>query len=208
MPPPPSLLPRHYFRYEEAGYKKLASSTDDFLVQTYLAMQESSHGGVAKGVVTLDTSIQEAAAYEMNKKSRAAMKHHETHGGLERELVNVNDHHLVYQIVYDFKIPGFEPREFVMSLIWKWTGPADDSHAQMTVVGKSVEHIRFPRRQSSKYVRGDSTALFIYDRRPEVAGFPQTQLTLVQSADVGGAVPKWIQVRRSERHSNPSPSSL
>lgn len=47
------------------------------------------------------------------------MKEHYDEGGLERELVTLNNHSLIYHIAVDFNVPSFAPKEWLTKCVWK-----------------------------------------------------------------------------------------
>ena len=122
--------------------------------------------------------------------SRESQKGHVEFGGLERDLVKVNDHQDIFHVVYDMSIPGFLPRQWVQMIIWKWAA----DKRELTVVADSVEHATFPVRK--EYLRESSTVVVKYKQEASVGGCPQTKVAWTQQVDAGGAIPKWAQNRR------------
>jgi hypothetical protein len=138
----------------------------------------------------VDASIAEVAAWELARMSRENQKEHVAFGGLERDLVKINDHQDIFHVVYDLSIPTFLPRQFVSMAVWKWA--ADKK--ELTVVAENVENDAFPVR--TEYLRASSTVLCKYKKEAEVGGIPQTKVTWIQQVDLGGAIPKWVQNRQ------------
>jgi hypothetical protein len=103
-------------------------------------------GGVGRASVTVDASIEECAAWEIAKMNREQVR---DAGSLERSFTKTNDHHGVYHVVYDFKIPGFQRREFLSSLVWRQQGD------KLAVLYEDVEHADYPVDPS--LVRGSTT---------------------------------------------------
>ena len=103
-------------------------------------------GGVGRASVTVDASIEECVAWEISKMNREQAR---DAGSLERSFTKTNDHHGVYHVVYDFGIPGFQPREFLSSLVWRQQGD------KLVVLYDDVEHTDFP--VSPSLVRGSTT---------------------------------------------------
>ena len=103
-------------------------------------------GGVGRASVAVDASIEECAAWEIAKMNREQAK---DAGSLERSFTKTNDHHGVYHVVYDFKIPGFQQREFLSSLVWGQQGD------KLVVLYDDVEHVDFP--VSPSLVRATTT---------------------------------------------------
>jgi hypothetical protein len=126
----------------------------------------------------------------MAKMSRENQKEHVAFGGLERDLVKVNDHQNIYNVVFDLAIPRFLPRQWVNKLIWKW----DEGKQELMVAGEGVQHDGFPERK--EYLRASGSALYKYTREAEVGEIPQTKVTWIQQVDLGGAIPKWVQNRQ------------
>jgi hypothetical protein len=126
----------------------------------------------------------------MAKMSRENQKEHVASGGLDRDLVRINDHQDIFHVVVDLSIPGFKPRQFVSSIVWKW----DEDKHELTVVADSVEHPEFPERE--EYLRASSTAHFQYKQEADVGGIPQTKVTYTVQVDLSGAIPKWMQTRQ------------
>jgi len=110
-------------------------------------------GGVGRASVTVDASMEECAAWEIAKMNREQVR---DAGSLERSFTKTNDHHGVYHVVYDFKIPGFQPREFLSSLVWRQQGD------KLVVLYDDVEHTDFPVYPS--LVRATTTIYFEYVR--------------------------------------------
>ena len=110
-------------------------------------------GGVGRASVTVDASIEECAAWEIAKMNREQVR---DAGSLERSFTKTNDHHGVYHVVYDLKIPGFQPREFLSSLVWRQLGD------KLVVLYDDVEHADFPVCPS--LVRGSTTICYEYVR--------------------------------------------
>jgi hypothetical protein len=126
----------------------------------------------------------------MAKMSRESQKEHVASGGLDRDLVEINDHQDIYHIVFDLSIPGFLPRQFVSRVIWKWA--ADKK--ELTVVADSVGHTDFPVRK--EYLRASTTVMVKYKLEAKVGEIPQTKVTWTQQVDLGGKIPKWAQNRQ------------
>jgi len=111
-------------------------------------------GGVLRANVIVDASIEVCAAWEIAKMNREQVR---DSGSLERSLTKTNDHHGVYHVVYDFKIPGFQQREFLSSLVWRQQG------GKLAVLYEDVEHADFP--VSPSLVRGSTTIYCEYVRK-------------------------------------------
>jgi hypothetical protein len=126
----------------------------------------------------------------MAKMSRENQKEHATFGGLDRELVKINNHQNISHIVYDLSIPRFLPRQFLSRVVWRWA--ADKK--ELRVVADCVEHTDFPVRK--EYLRASSTAMFEYKREVEIGAIPQTKVTYTQQLDLGGMIPKRVQNRQ------------
>ena len=145
----------------------------DHLVRMGRIFIEGSSLAVSRASTPVDSSVEDCAALVMAVMCRDHVKEHVEGGGLERELWKENDHRNLFHGVYDFQIPGFRPREFVTSLVWKRQGT--DS---LVVASESVEHADFPHKLG--YVRGTTTVHWLYEKVQDAGGLPQTRVTWTQ----------------------------
>ncbi|GMI19237.1 hypothetical protein TeGR_g13668, partial [Tetraparma gracilis] len=173
---------------KEEKFEKLESP--DHFVHMSSVFKEESSSGILRATTTVDAPIAEVAAWEMAKMSRENLKVHVQDGGLDRDIVKINDHQNIYHVVYDFSIPTFLPRQWVNKLIWKWA--ADKK--ELTVVGDDVVYDGFPERE--EYLRASSTVVVKYKQEAKVGEIPQTKVTYTQQVDLGGRIPKWVQNRQ------------
>jgi hypothetical protein len=141
-------------------------------------------------VQIVDAPIAVVAAWKMDKTNREHLKGHVALGGLDRDVLAINDHHDIYHVVFDVSFPGFLPRQFVSRNVWKWG--ADKT--ELTAVGDNAVHGDFPERK--EYLRASGTGMFKYQQEAEVGEIPQTKVTWTQQLDFGGAIPKGVQNRR------------
>jgi hypothetical protein len=126
------------------------------------------------------------AAWELAKMSREKVKEHVALGGLDLDLVRINDHQDIFHFVFDLDIPGFQPRQFVSMIVWKWG--ADKK--ELTVVYDDVKHADFS--VCKEYLRASVTAMFKFKQEAEVGEIPQTKVTYTVQVDLGGVIPKWV----------------
>ena len=138
----------------------------------------------------VDAPIAEVAAWEMAKMSRENQKARAASGGLESDLVKINEHQNIYHVVYDLSIPTFLPRQFVSMIVWKW----DEDKKELTVALDTIEHDAFPKRK--EYLRASTTFMANFKQVADVGEIPQTKLTWTQQVDLGGRIPKWAQNRQ------------
>ena len=89
--------------------------------------------------------------------------------------------------------PGFQPREFVNRVVWKWTNDSD-----LTVVYHSFEHPDYPHDPAT-HVRAYSEVYWSYEALPLVFGIPQTKVTYVLKMELKGAIPPTIIYSRGGR---------
>jgi len=141
---------------------------------------DGSGTGFVRASTIADDTIEECATWEISQMSRGLVKSADSIG---RSLQSVNEHHSVMRVVRDFKIPGFQPREFVSAQIWRRQGD------NLEVVYCNTKHVDFPLNPS--LVRGISFSLYEYEKLPPVEGLPQTRVTYTQQLDLGGAIPKF-----------------
>jgi len=161
---------------KEADFRELESA--DHLVNMGGYM-EGDEAAIARANTILDTSVEQCAAWEMAKTSRAQTKLKKNILG---SLTKINDHHSVYHIVRVTKIPGFAPREFLTRVVWRKEGQ------KLVVVYESMEHGDFPL--NSAFVRGDSTTHWEYEALERVGQMNQTRVIMTQRIDLKGIIPK------------------
>ena len=122
--------------------------------------------------------------------SRESMKGHVAFGGLDRDLVKINDHHDVFHVVYDLSIPGFLPRQFVDTVIWKWSS----DKSKLSTVVDDVESVAFSGRK--EYLRASNKGFTTYKQGAFAGEIHQTEVTWIVQLELGGAIPKWVQNRQ------------
>ncbi|GMI34230.1 hypothetical protein TeGR_g7990 [Tetraparma gracilis] len=170
------------------AFEKL-DSPDHFVHMSSVFKEENSNA-IGRATTIVDASIAEVAAWELAKMSRENLKEHVAFGGLDRNLVRINDHQNIYHVVYDVSIPGFLPRQWVSRLVWKW----EEDKKELTVALDTIEHGAFPKRK--EYLRASTTTLVKYKQEANVGEIPQTKVTWTQQVDLGGAIPKWVNNRQ------------
>ncbi|GMI22423.1 hypothetical protein TeGR_g13348, partial [Tetraparma gracilis] len=170
------------------AFEKLDSP--DHFVHMSSAFKEGSSNAIGMATTIVDAPIAEVAAWAGAEMSRENRKEHVAFGGLDRNLKKINDHQNIFHVVYDFSIPTFLPRQFVVRIVWKW----DEDKQELTVVADSVEHTDFLERK--EYLRASCTGICTYKQEAEVGKIPQTKVTWTQQLDLGGRIPKWAQNRQ------------
>ena len=138
-------------------------------------------GGTIRATVIVDTSVEECVAWEIFKVSRILVR---DSGSLERSFTQINDHHGLFHVAFDLSIPGFQPREFLNSLIWKRQGD------KLAVVYEPTSHEDFP--PNPEYVRATSRIYYEYEKLRPLGGTPQTRVTLTQQVGFGGLLPRSV----------------
>jgi hypothetical protein len=167
--------------------------TPDKFVDMFISHLSKTSVAVLQATTVVDAAPADCAAYDICRMSRRALKAHAKNGGLERSLTKTNDHAYTYAFARDYRVPGFQPREFVLKVVWKWV-----STSTLVVVTESFDdEERHPRR--SGYVPAWTTILTKLERLEGVDGLPQTRLTYTQQVDVGGAIPKSFVTKGSQR---------
>jgi hypothetical protein len=167
--------------------------TPDKFVDMFIGHLANSSNAVLQATTIIDATLVDCAACDICRMSRRSLKAHAKSGGLERTLIKANGHSYVYKFARDYGARGFSPRDFVLRVVWKWI-----STSTLVIVTESFEDdARHPRR--SGYVRGYTTVLTKLERIEAVGGTPQTRLTYTQQVDVGGAIPKSIVTKGSQR---------
>jgi len=112
---------------------------------------------------------------------------------LPKSLTKANNHSALYHVAYDLRVPGLSPREFLTQVAWKWRTRG----RQLVAAYDNAELPAFPLR--AEYVRGSSTAYFVYERLDTTGGVQQTRETLTTRVDVGGSVLSWFATKGSVR---------
>jgi hypothetical protein len=126
------------------------------------------------------------AAWELAKMSRESMKEHVAFGGLDRDLVKINDHLDVYNNVIDLAIPGFLPRQWVTITAWKWS----EDRKELTIVDDDTEHDDFP--EGNEFERASATTMVKYETAADLGEIPQTRVTYTLQVDLAGRISKWV----------------
>ena len=103
-------------------------------------------------------------------------------GGMERDVQTHSDHGYIGQMVKDFKIPTFSPREFVTRSVWRW-----ESETVLLVVTESCLTDQHPIRPG--IVRASVVTLEKFERLDLLGEIPQTRVTWTQQPDMGGLIP-------------------
>jgi hypothetical protein len=139
-----------------------------------------------QGKAVMDAAMWHCAAYHVLVLSRASVKSFKDFsggGGQERNVVELNRHSFIYQMVVDHKIPGFGPRESV----WLCVGRTESAEAvEVTIVPHTCDE--FPLRP--QFVRGLCTLVVRLEKLPPLeGGIPQTRVTYTQQMDAGGRLP-------------------
>ena len=151
----------------------------------HFVKMEAVDSNKLRASTVIDAAIEEIAPWEMSQMSRENMKEHHNFGGLERDLLKVNEHRSIYRVVYDLGIPGVRPREWCQSQVWSW---ADENNLEVCYA--DVDDPRFPI--DNKYSRASSCLLWRYETLSPICGIPQTRLTYTQEVSLGGKIPRWV----------------
>ena len=164
---------------KEENFEELESP--DHLVKMGKMHAEGDGRMIIRASATIDSSVEECAAWEMLKNSR---KNAKGSTNLLRTLVHDNVHSAVFHLVKDLRIPGFSPREWVLRLLWKKLA------AETVVV--CYESIDEQNEANNKYVRASNSVYNEYKRLEPLGGVPQTRVTWTQSIKLGGSVSRQI----------------
>ena len=152
----------------------------DHLVKMGKMHAEGDGRMIVRASATIDSSIEECAASEMDKMSRKSTK---GSTNLERSFVYDNGHCAVFRFAKALHIPGFAPREWVLRMLWK-------NSADTVVV--CYESIIAQNEANSKYVRASSSVYNEYTRLEPLGGVPQTRVTWTQRFEMGGSISRKI----------------
>ena len=162
-------------------FKSLESP--DFRVKLGMADMQGTSFALGRSSTVIDVDIATCAAWEFDKLSRLDWKVHIKFGGVERNSYRVNGHNSVYQVVYDFKMPGLQPREWTSRIIFKW---ADEEHNKLEVFYSPAVLPEFPLRKH--IVRASSLVHAIYEKLEPVEGIAQTSVQYNFQANLGGLI--------------------
>lgn len=156
--------------------------------------EENSTAGIGRGTTIVDAPILDCAAWEFCRMTRERLKADRKGGGLEREVVKLNDHSHIYYFSRDFGVPGFAPREWLTKCVWKML---DEN--TMIVGFEDIEDDNFPIGAGKNYVRGSSAAFWKYERLPEIEGIPQTSVMYCAQVNLKGLIPKAVADARASK---------
>jgi hypothetical protein len=148
---------------------------------------------VLRGSSIIDTTAEECAAFDLLKMSRENLKSAQN---LKRAVVEEpnSDHSFIFHFVKDFRVPGFQPREWLLRVLWKKL-ESDDADTVITCYESIPEHPDFPF-DPTLCTRASNTVLNVYEKLPPLGGIPQTRATWTQRVDMAGAIPKWFTERQ------------
>ena len=165
--------------HDDVGFEELESP--DHLVKMGKIFSEGGHSAIIRASATIDSSIEDCAAWEVAKMCRETIKEA---GSLERSFTRVNNRYIIFHVVYDLKIPGFRPRDFVSSVVWRQQGD------KLVVVYDDVEHTDFLPNPS--FVRATTKVSWAYEKLRPVGGVPQTRVAFTQQISLGGVIPTFV----------------
>jgi hypothetical protein len=152
----------------------------DPLVKMSLFHLEGDTDVAMTASTTIDADVYQCAAFDLTRMSRNALKEHYKSGGLERSLTKINEHDYVYVFGRDYHIPGAQPRDFVMRVIWKRV-----NESTLVIASESfVDLENHPSRDG--VVRASTTVLTELKMLDAVGEVPQTRLTYTQQVNLGG----------------------
>jgi len=164
---------------KEEDFEELESP--DHLVKMGKIFIDGDRRVVIRASVTIDSAVEECAALDFLKMSRASLKRRSG----ESSFVKENDHSGVFYFCKDFHIPGGKLRDGVQRLVFKWM-----SASTLEIHSGRVDHGQFPIRDG--VVRTTNAVVYKYERFEPVGGVPQTRVTFSQQADMGGLLPTFV----------------
>ena len=164
---------------------KLLKSPDIFVkMESIFEEEKNSAAVIFRATTVVDASLEECAAWELAKMTRERMKGHLDFGGLDREVVKLNNHAELFLFAMDLGVRGFDSREWLTKVVWKMI----DQNTMITTV-EDIEHDDFPIG-ANNHVRASSGCFWKYEQLDDAAGIPQTRVTYCQQADLKGFIPK------------------
>ncbi|GMI24816.1 hypothetical protein TeGR_g13144, partial [Tetraparma gracilis] len=163
----------------DSSFEKIESP--DHLVHME-GFHKGGKNGIPRASTVLDEDICTCAAWTYQLMGRHFVKAFYADGGTERAVTTHNDHSFTGQLVMDFNIPTFSPREFVTRSVWRW-----ESETVLLVVTESCLAEQYPVRPG--IVRASVLTLEKFERLDPVGEVPQTRIAWMQQPDMGGLIP-------------------
>jgi hypothetical protein len=169
----------------EDQMEHLESPDDQTKMRKFFVPGQSSIVGMATAVV--DASTEDCAAHQLMFMSREKQGENFEFNGMDRAQMKRNDHCSVIYNVYNAKVPGLQPREFLSLQIWK--RQLDDNSIVFVVDAVDLPN-EFPIRRN--IVRATCSILWKMAPLPPLGGVVQTRVTKFHQIDMKGAVPKFV----------------
>ena len=181
------------FFFSETDFKELPSP--DFLVKMNIQFVEGQNGGLLRATAVIDASVEECAAQDLTKMSRAQLNKAPNSGRSFTKAEKGNDHNFVFRYAINLRVPGFATREWVTRVIWKRL----DADTTIVCYESIPDHPDYPT--TANFVRASFTVYNLYERLEAVGdAVPQTRATWTQQFDWGGVVPKSAVTRAGPKH--------
>jgi hypothetical protein len=166
--------------------EQVESPDDQTKVRKYSVGGQSGVFGMATAVI--DASAEDCAAYQLAFMSRHNQRADFELAGMNRTLVKQNGHCSVIQAVYDVKVPGFQPREFVSLQVWR--RELEDNSIVVVIDAVNLPD-QFPVRPN--IVRATTSIMWkMVPLPPIMGGVVQTRVTKFQQIDMKVAIPKFV----------------
>jgi hypothetical protein len=144
--------------------------------------RKGGKNGTPRASTVLDEDICTCAAWDVHIEARQKVKAFFADGGVERAMTVHNSHFIAGQLLMDFNIPTFNPREFVSRCVWRW-----ESETVLLVATESCLMGQYPIRAG--IVRASVVALEKFEQLDPLGEIPQTRVTWTQQPDMGGLIP-------------------
>ena len=159
----------------------------------------------------VDASVPDCAAFEMAKSGRREMKAHFEKGGLWRSFKHTNDHNIDFTHAKDYSVPGIQPREWHMRIIWKWIDEKT-LHITYSDVDHDSDHDSSGGRRDSvrrsmsgvhdrrNVIKTNSDLSHKFETLEPINGVPQTRVTYTTRMDLKGIIPGFIIQKQGASH--------
>ncbi|GMI01066.1 hypothetical protein TrST_g9316 [Triparma strigata] len=171
------------------GFKPIKSPAAHIKMDIACLPGESNY--VGRGRCVFDTDIYTAAAYEFEKKTRASINGFYDRRGIGRKVISINPHKMYYHRVQGLKYLKISPRAFTLQGIWKVEKNVKTGEPNaMIIVYSSFDHPDFPLAPGT--VRASSWTFWKFEKMLARRGIPQTRVTRVTQAKLGGFIPATI----------------
>jgi len=164
----------------------------DFRTKMSLAHIDGENCGIMRCETTIDTYVEDCAAYNFLIMSRKRMRDNEGSATVYRQAANINNHALHYNLIIDLGF-GLNYRRFLSHQVWKRT-----EDGGMIIVFRDISESDLFRNIASenknRHIVTAHTSGY-YWMMPEKNGC--TKLIVLMQVDLGGIIPAFVADSRA-----------